>query len=176
MGKEDRNIILETQRLRLEEITAKHFQGLYRLLSNEVVQKYFPKALNKAETEDFLKKVQKRQKETGLSFWAVIHKKNNSFLGICGLLNQTIEGKEEIEVAYRINNLYWGNGFGTEAASGCQKYAKDILGLESIISLILPENKPSIRVAEKNGLILEKETVFHNRIHHLYRKGLLQSK
>ena len=52
MGKEKRNIILETKRLVLEEITTGHFQELYKLLSNKIVHKYFPKALNKAESED----------------------------------------------------------------------------------------------------------------------------
>ena len=172
MGKENSRIILETKRLILEEIRTGHFQDLYKLLSNKIVHKYFPKTLNKTESEDFLKRVQQRQKESGLSFWAVILKKNNTFLGICGLLKQTIDGLEEVEVAYRISDTFWGNGFGTEAAYGCQKYAKEVLGLETIISLIRPINIQSIRVAEKNGLKFEKETMFHDQIHHVYRKRL----
>jgi [ribosomal protein S5]-alanine N-acetyltransferase len=59
--------------------------------------------------------------------------------------------------------------YGTEAAAGRIKYAKEILELKSVIFLILSMNKQSIRVAEKNGLKLEKEAMFHGRKHRVYR-------
>lgn len=62
----------------------------------------------------------------------------------------------------------------TEAAQGCIKYAKDVLGVKSIVSLILERNKQSIRVAEKNGLTYEKETVFHELNHQVYRLNLYE--
>lgn len=55
---------------------------------------------------------------------------------------------------------------------GCIQYGKKVLNLASIISLIRPVNLPSIRVAEKNGLTLEKETVFQNMRHFVYRINL----
>ena len=39
-------------------------------------------------------------------------------------------------------------------------YAFNILGLPRVISLIHPQNHASRRVVEKNGMLLEKETVF----------------
>jgi RimJ/RimL family protein N-acetyltransferase len=161
--------ILETKRLILETIEQERFEDLAELLSNTKVHKFFPNTLNKQESEEFLNKVQKRQNEDGVSFWAVIRKIDMKFLGICGLLKQNIDDKDEIEVGYRINDEFWGNGYGTEAAEGCINYAKNKLGLSSVISLILKENKQSIRVAEKNGLILEKESMFHDKIHQVYR-------
>lgn len=149
--------ILETKRLILEEIENERFDDLANLLANENVHRYFPKTLNRNESYEFIEKVKKRQNEDGVSFWSVLRKDDSQFLGICGLLKQTIDEKDEVEVGYRINDVYWGKGYGTEAAEGCIKYAKDKLGLMSVISLILPENKQSIRVAEKNGLKLEKE-------------------
>ncbi len=161
--------ILETKRLILEEIEDDRFDELVNLLANKKVHRFFPKTLNKEESNEFLLKIRKRQKEDGISFWAVIQKYDMRFLGICGLLKQIIDEKEEIEVGYRINDEFWGKGYGTEAAEGCIKYAKDKLRLSSVISLILPENKQSIRVAEKNGLRLEKESMFHGQIHQVYR-------
>jgi RimJ/RimL family protein N-acetyltransferase len=165
MGKK----ILETKRLILEELGEERFEDLADLLSNKNVHRYFPKILNRQESHDFLEKVQKRQIEDGVSFWAVIRKGDLEFLGLCGLLKQVIDEKEEIEVGYRINDKFWGQGYGTEAASGCIQYAKDKLGLTSVISLILSVNQQSIRVAEKNGLELEKESIFHGQIHRVYR-------
>lgn len=162
-------IILETGRLRLEELNENHFNDMYKLLLNKEVHKYFPKTLNKEESKEFLNWIKRSYKENGFSFWAVIKKEDSCFLGICGLLKQNIDGKEEIEVGYRINNKYWGNGYAPEAAKGCIEYAKEKLKRKSIISLIRPINKSSIRVAEKNGLTYEKDTIFLELPHRVYR-------
>jgi RimJ/RimL family protein N-acetyltransferase len=161
--------ILETERLILDELKDDKFEELANLLANEIVHRFFPKTLNRTESSEFLEAIRKRQNEDGVSFWAVIRKDDSKFLGICGLLKQIIDDNEEIEIAYRIDDLYWGKGYGAEAAEGCIKYAKDKLELTSVISLILPENKQSIRVADKNGLKLEKKSMFHKQIHHVYR-------
>lgn len=170
-----RKKILETKRLILEELTIDLIDPLADLLTNPIVHKYFPKTLDRKESLEFLEKVIKRQQNDGISFWAVTRKKDNNFLGICGLLKQVIDGVEEIEVGYRINNEFWGNGFGTEAAAGCIEYAKNNLKLKSVISLILPINKQSIRVAEKNGLTLEKSSMFHDQLHRVYRINFIDN-
>lgn len=164
--------IFETDRLILETLGEDRFEELAILLANEKVHRFFPKTLNMIESREFLKEIQRRQNEDGFTFWAVILKDDNRFLGICGLLKQTIDEIDEIEVAYRISDEFWGKGYGTEAAEGCIKYAKNELKLKSIISIILKQNIRSIRVSEKNGLKLEKETLFHDQVHQVYRKKL----
>ncbi|MDA3899403.1 MAG: GNAT family N-acetyltransferase [Spirochaetes bacterium] len=161
--------ILETERLVLEELKEDRFEDLANLLVNEKVHTFFPKTLNREESGEYLEIIKKRQKNDGISFWAVIRKDDSKFLGICGLLVQSIDGKDEIEVGYRIDDLFWGKGYGTEAAKGCLKFAKEKLKISSVISLILPENIQSIRVAEKNGLTLQKKSMFHGQMHHVYR-------
>ncbi|HRX16404.1 MAG TPA: GNAT family N-acetyltransferase [Spirochaetota bacterium] len=161
--------ILETGRLFLEEIGEDRFEDLANLLANEKVHTFFPKTLNRKESRDYLEIIRKRQKNDGISFWAVIRKDDLKFLGICGLLKQNIDDTDEIEVGYRIDDLFWGQGYGTEAAKGCLQYAKEKLKIPSVISLILPENTQSVRVAEKNGLILQKKSMFHGQMHNVYR-------
>ena len=39
-----------------------------------------------------------------------------AFIGRCGLLPWTIDGRDEVEVAFMIDKAYWGQGLGTEAA------------------------------------------------------------
>lgn len=165
MGK----IILKTDRLYLEELTDDHFPDLYLLLSNEKVHKYFPKTLDKKESEDFFQKVQRRYQEDGVSFWAVMRKEDNQFLGICGINKQLVDNNEEFEIGYRILDKFWGQGYGTEAARGCMEYGKNVLKKRSLVSFIRPINLQSIRVAEKNGLAYEKDIIFHDLPHRLYR-------
>jgi len=162
-------IILATKRLRLEKIGEEHKKDLFRLLSNPKVHKYFLKTLDKKESEEFFKMVQLRYNSDGFCFWAVIRTSDETFIGICGLVSQVIDGKNEVEVGYRFSDEFWGQGYGPEAALGCIEYAKERLNLESIISLIRSVNHQSVRVAEKNGMKLEKEVMFHDRPHNLYR-------
>jgi len=164
------NPIFETKRLHLEKLSSNHLDDLYALLSNANVHKYFPKTLNRQETEEFLETIQNKYKEDGTSFWAVIREEDGNFIGICGILKQLIDGIEEWEVAYRIMDSYWGNGYGTEAAAGCVRYAETILKKQSIVSMIRAINMQSVRVAEKNGMSLEKETIFYGLPHRMYRK------
>ena len=166
------NIILKTKRLRLENINRSHLDDLYNLLSNPKVQKYFPKTLNKKETKEFYERIQNRYRSDGHCFWVVIRKNDNQFIGICGILRQEIDGQVETEIGYRLIDKFWGKGYGTEAAEGCVKYAKEKLKKTSVISLIRSVNVSSKRVAEKNGFKLEKETIFDDLPHQVYRLSL----
>lgn len=168
------NIILNTQRLRLEKIEKRHLNDLYTLVSNPKVQKYFPKTLNRDEINEFYEKIQNCYKTDGYCFWAVIRKDDNEFIGICGILKQEVDGQVETEIGYRILDKFWGKRYGTEAAEGCIRYAKEKLKKTSVISLIQSVNAPSKRVAEKNGLKLEKESIFHGLPHQVYRILLKQ--
>ena len=67
---------------------------------------------------------------------------------------------DEIEIGYRLHPDYWGRGLATEAAQAVRDHAFADLKLPRVISLIHPDNLPSRRVAEKNAMKLEKETVF----------------
>jgi RimJ/RimL family protein N-acetyltransferase len=164
------NIQVTTERLTLELLTESHLNDLFILLSNPKVQKYFPKILNKLETKEFYEKIHHRYKIDGFCYWAVKRKSDAEFLGICGILKQQIDGKNEIEIGYRFLDKYWGNKYGTEAANGCIKYAKEKLLSKSVITLVRPINIPSIKVAENCGLKFEKETLFKQLPHYIYRK------
>ena len=164
--------VLDTKRLILQTLHWDLFEELARLLANPIVHRYFPGPLSAPEARAFLSRVLERQERDGYSFWAVFRKDDSVFIGICGLLKQTVADADYIEVAYRFDNAFWGHGYAPEAAAGCIDYARDVLHATSVISLIRPENKQSIRVAEKNGFIIDQETMFGGYRHRIYRKDL----
>jgi len=71
-----------------------------------------------------------------------------------------VDDEEPLEIAYRLDASCWGKGLATEAAHAVRDHAFDDLQLSHLISLIHPDNVASRRVAEKNGMTLEKETIF----------------
>ena len=66
----------------------------------------------------------------------------------------------EIEIGYRLQHDFWNHGLTTEAARAARDHGFRDLKLKRVISLIHPDNLPSRRVAEKNAMKLERETVF----------------
>jgi len=68
------------------------------------------------------------------------------------------EGWPDIEVGWALRSAYWGRGYATEAARASIDYAFTHLNCAHVISLIDPNNTRSIRVAERLGERLERET------------------
>jgi ribosomal-protein-alanine N-acetyltransferase len=104
----------------------------------------------------------------GFYFWATIHKADNRFIGRCGLLPQTIDDRQEYEVAYMIARSYWNQGLGTEAARAIKAYGFYKLPVSRLVSIIAPGNQASIRVAEKNGMRHVEDILFEGFECHLY--------
>jgi RimJ/RimL family protein N-acetyltransferase len=151
--------ILETNRLLLRHLEPDDLHSLFALYADPDVRRYIPDApqtLAEAKEElDWFSHGHPRYPKLGL--WATIYKPTNQFIGRCGLLPWTIDGQDEVEVAYTIAKTHWGQGLGTEAAQAILDYGVGKLGLPRLICLIDYDNVASIRVAEKIGMIFEKE-------------------
>ena len=152
-------IILETKRLSFRRLVMDDFDPLFALYSDKEMREYYPEGTltaeeTKEELEWFLNG-HPRHPELGL--WATIHKETNQFIGRCGLLPWTLEGRDEVEVAYMIDKKYWRQGLGTEAALAILHYGFDVLGLSRLICMVDPKNDASAKVARNIGMTLEKE-------------------
>jgi RimJ/RimL family protein N-acetyltransferase len=165
-------VILETPRLTLRLITPDDFADLFAIWSDAATMRFYPKTLDEVEMRAWIDRNLQRYAEHGHSLWAVIRQADQQFVGDCGLITQDVDGVAELEVGYQFNKAYWGNGYATEAARGCMEYARAQLGRTRIISMIRPENLPSRRVAERNGLSIEKELYWRGFTHYVYAKAL----
>jgi RimJ/RimL family protein N-acetyltransferase len=152
-------ILLETDRLTLRHFESEDLPALFALYRDPTMRRYFPEGtLTLEETREeleFFRHGHPRRPELGL--WATVERSTGAFLGRCGLLPWTIEGVEEVELAFLIDARRWGEGLATEAAFGIVRYARDELGLERLVCLVMPGNSASARVAEKVGMTLERE-------------------
>lgn len=100
---------------------------------------------------------------------ALIEKKSNHFVGLCGLLVQEVDAKTELEIAYSLLPKYWHHGFATEAAQKCKIYAIANALADSLISIIHIDNRPSQKVALNMGMKIDKKTVYHTNPVYIYR-------
>jgi len=149
------NVILETNRLILREFTIEDLPRMIEIGTNPIVMRQFPPELKTPErAKKVLDDVIEQYKDKGYSLYAVIYKADNKLIGFCGFLyNYTDDGKEFIELSYRLDNSYWNQGLATEAAIACRDFAFNKLNFEEFYSIIMDDNYASLAIARKLGLL-----------------------
>ncbi|HEY3296660.1 MAG TPA: GNAT family N-acetyltransferase [bacterium] len=162
--------LLETHRLTLRELTFDDTDSLLSILSDPVAMRWYPQTYSREETRGWIERTRASYEKHGHGFWACILKESGGFAGICGILQQTVEDAEEKEVGYLFVRRLWNQGLATEAARACFEYGFNILHFPRIISMIRPENLPSQRVAQKNGLVLEREVFWKGFVHGVWAR------
>ncbi|HEY6949366.1 MAG TPA: GNAT family N-acetyltransferase [Nitrososphaeraceae archaeon] len=104
--------------------------------------------------------------------FAIEYKNNpegeSPLVGIISLKNIDLNKKKAI--GYWIGELYWGKGIATESVALVITYAFSMFGLEEICAYVFSENKASIRVIEKNGMIKKEELNEFNKMSGRYHR------
>jgi len=104
----------------------------------------------------------KRYDEGKYGHHALVNKDTGEFVGQCGLLTQTVENKEEIEIGYHILPEFWGKGYATEVTKFFRDFGFEHEKLDSIISVIDIRNIASQKVAKKNGMTINRQIKYYD--------------
>jgi ribosomal-protein-alanine N-acetyltransferase len=164
-------VILETPRLVLRRFDLQDAVALEPILGDPLTMEYYPAPLNRTGIESWIRRNMERYERHGHGLWAMLLKDSSELIGDCGCVLQEVEGINQMEVGYHVRRDLWNNGYATEAARACMEYAFERLGATRVISMIRPENVPSRRVAEKNGLVSEKVIFWRGYEHCIYAKA-----
>ncbi len=108
-----------------------------------------------------------KKNEGGMN--SLIEKSSGALIGYGGLLWQKVGEDYELEVAYSLLPVYRARGFATEAAMKCRDFAFENNFAESVISIVSLTNTPSANVATKNGLTIEKQTIYKENEVNIFR-------
>lgn len=145
-------IVLETERLQLREMLVSDRKALASILQDERVMYAYNGAFDDEETDRWMQKQLQRYKEYGFGLWAVVKKDTGEMIGQCGITMQEYNGMQVPEIGYLFAYEYWHQGYATEAATACREYGFHVLRCDALYSIIRDTNRPSQRVAIRNGM------------------------
>ena len=160
--------VLETERLLLRHISLDDTEALLKTWGSPEAMRFYERPWNLDEMRAAIERNISRYKHDGHGLYAVVLKDSGDVAGDCGLVKQDINGTMELEVTYHMRPDLWGKGLATEAARACMNYAFERLSARRLISMIRPENIASRRVAEKNGLQMERIVFWRGYQHCVY--------
>jgi ribosomal-protein-alanine N-acetyltransferase len=163
-----KDLVLETDRLRIRPYVIEDLDEIASILGDPVTMRYYPHPFSRAEARAWIERNLARYEEDGFGLFAIDDRATGEFLGNCGPVRQVVEGVPEVELGWHVKRSWWGRGIATEAAVAWRDHSFGPLGRERLISLILPRNLPSRRVAEKIGMTVKRTGMHAGQPHLIY--------
>ena len=171
--------LIETDRLVLRRVAPEDFDFFARIHGDPEVARYIshgrPRTLE--ESRGWLDATLSAYQTLDLGQLAVVRRSDGVLLGRCGLSDLAVETDAdggvrrswwsrgqipagigvsfERELGYTFDRAQWGHGYAAEAVGCVLGYARDVLRLTRIVSLIHPDNARSFKVASRFGVVLE---------------------
>lgn len=157
------NMIIETERLYLRELEQSDFESLCKILQDEETMYAYEGAFSDEEVHDWLDRQINRYQQWNFGLWAVVLKETDEMIGQCGLTMQTWKEDKVLEIGYLFERSHWHQGYATEAARACKKYAFEVLNAKEVCSIIRDTNIASQNVAVRNEMSVMDSWIKHYR-------------
>jgi ribosomal-protein-alanine N-acetyltransferase len=140
-------MIFETSRLYVRKLEVNDDAAFFELMGNPNVMNPIPqKIFDKKESVSKLAELILLEKSSSTRIWCLCKKGSNDLIGICGFLKND---EKEDEIAYRIIEKYWGNGYGTEIAKGLIDYCFVNMKTDLITAYVCVDNIKSVKILNK---------------------------
>jgi len=143
--------MLQTERLRLRAWREADLAPFAALNADPWVMEYFPRALDRAESDALAARIAAHFTRHGFGLWAVEAPGRAEFIGFVGLAVPSVHAHfmPAVEIGWRLAPEHWGSGYATEAARAALAFGFRALGLDEIVSFTVPANWRSRRVMER---------------------------
>jgi ribosomal-protein-alanine N-acetyltransferase len=165
-----KNVIAETSRLLLRHLRPQDLAAMYAYLGDPQTMLYYPAPFSREFVRSGIQRNLEHYQTRGYGLFGVELKSTGQLIGDCGLVWQDLATGAELEVGYHFHRDHWGHGYATEAAKACMDWGFANAGVDHVISLIRPENIPSRRVAERNGMRVVRQEIWKDLLHDIWRK------
>jgi ribosomal-protein-alanine N-acetyltransferase len=160
---------LRTSRLLLARMRDGDLEDLVRMHRDPQVMATLGGIRAADETAQFLERQLVHWATHGFGWWLVRDLLTGRFIGRGGLRHVTVNDRAEVEVGYGLMPESWGRGLATELAHESVRVGFEELHRPDLVSFTLPTNRASRRVMEKVGFCYERDVVYGDLPHVLYR-------
>ncbi|NVK21727.1 MAG: GNAT family N-acetyltransferase [Kangiellaceae bacterium] len=149
--------VIETERLILRQFKLDDFEIYAQMMADPDIVRYLSggEPMTRHQAWRSLATMAGHWVLHGHGQWALEEKDTGSFVGRAGLFNP--EGWPDLEAGWVLSKGAQGKGYATEAGKAAIEFAFEHLKANKVISLIQPDNTPSIKVAERIGETYESE-------------------
>jgi RimJ/RimL family protein N-acetyltransferase len=157
---------IRTDRLHLRLWRDEDLPAFAALNADPKVMEFFPKLLDRAESDAFAARIREGFDARGFGLWAVEVPGIADFIGFVGLSVPQFEAHFTpcVEIGWRLAREHWGRGYASEAARAALDFGFRGLGLDQIVSFTTLANWRSRRVMERIGMTRTPEDDFEHPV------------
>lgn len=144
--------VLETERLRLRELSQDDAEFMLRLLNEpSFIQNIGDRGVRELEGARayILGGPVASYERHGFGLWLVEEKGSGAPVGICGLLKR--DALEDVDIGYALVPEHWSKGYASESAAAVVAYAREKLGLRRVAAITDADNQRSCGLLERLG-------------------------
>lgn len=143
---------LSTKRLKLRFLEESDKKAIFKMRSLEENSKYIARPLmkNEDDAKAFIIKINQGIKENKWLFWGITGLESGELIGTVTIW-QFKENPCKAELGYEMLTQFKGKGLMSEALEAVISFAFEKLNLEYLEACTAQNNKPSIRLLEKNN-------------------------
>ncbi len=90
----------------------------------------------------------------GFGLYLVEDKQSRESLGICGLVKR--ESLRDVDLGFAFLQMHWSNGYALESCRAVMRLSRDVLHIERVVAITIPDNLASISLLGKIGMRFER--------------------
>lgn len=145
---------LSTARLTLRQWRAADVAPFAALNADPVAMEFMGGCLTHRQSADLARRAETELAQRGWGLWAVELREGGEFLGCVGLAVPTFAAHFMpcVEVAWRLRREHWGQGYASEAAGECLRFAFTTLELAEVVAFTAVVNRRSRAVMQRLGM------------------------
>ncbi len=147
---------LETERIRLQQLTIGDLDVMYSIKSNPMVTNQYGRDPHTAilQTEKWIEVIAENYRDRSTLYWKIVNKIDGRVAGAITLWNMDLES-HMAEVGYELHPDFWRKGIMFETMGCLLQWAFEDFGLNRVEACPLENNIASIRLLERAGFKLE---------------------
>lgn len=155
-------MVLETDRLILRELTEKDVFAVHELRSDRHNRKYIDNKLDKTirETMDFIKGIISGIHQKKWAYWGLEIIETQELIGTICLWNFKKEynsgANYRADIGYEMRTAYQGKGYMTEALLSVIDFGFNTLHFKILEAHTHPKNQKSIQLLERTGFVFDR--------------------